>query len=130
MKARGGKYRVLVVDDEALVIAAVQQLLQDQLTIEVIGCSSGAEALERVKKSPYGYALILMDYRLPDLSGSRATAEILKMNPDQIVAMNSGDEMSNFPHIVPPNFLNTVPLDFHDCVPVDFLDVVPRYLES
>lgn len=92
MKTRSGKYKVLVVDDEPLVIGAIQKLLEDQVHIEVIGCATGSEALERVRKAPHAYALILMDYRLPGLSGSRATEEILKLNPDQIVAMNSGDE--------------------------------------
>ena len=85
------KFRFLVVDDEPYVIEAIRELLSAETHIEVHGCESGPAAIELLRQSPYRFAVILMDFKLPNMSGAEATREILKINPHQIVAMHSGD---------------------------------------
>lgn len=86
------KYKILVVDDEEKIITSVKNLFIDQPEIEIIGAISALAALELFEKNSHQFALVLMDYKLPDQSGAEVTKAILKMNPYQIVAMYSGDE--------------------------------------
>lgn len=86
------KYKILVVDDEEKIIASVKNLFIDQPEIEITGAISASVALELFEKNSHQFALVLMDYKLPDQSGAEVTKAILKMNPYQIVAMYSGDE--------------------------------------
>lgn len=85
-------YRLLVVDDESEGITSIKRILSSHPEIEVIACASGDEAITLVKNNPYRFAVILMDYKLGKMSGAEATAEIIKINPLQIVVINSGDE--------------------------------------
>lgn len=92
MRKISAKYKILVVDDEEKIISSIKSILSDQAEIEVVGCTSATQALELYEKNNQQFALILMDYRLPDRSGADVTKLILKMNCHQIVAMYSGDE--------------------------------------
>lgn len=92
MKRLSAKYKILVVDDEEKIISSVKSILSRQAEIEVVGCTSTSQALQLFEKNSQQFALVLMDYRLPDLSGADMTKLILKINPHQIVAMYSGDE--------------------------------------
>ena len=92
MKRPSAKYKILVVDDEDKIISSIKSILSDQAQIEVVGSTTSAQALELFQKNSQQFALVLMDYRLPDQSGADVTKSILKMNPHQIVAMYSGDE--------------------------------------
>ena len=92
MKRPSAKYKILVVDDEDKIISSIKSILSDQAQIEVVGSTTSAQALELFQKNSQQFALVLMDYRLPDQSGADVTKLILKINPHQIVAMYSGDE--------------------------------------
>lgn len=92
MKRPSAKYKILVVDDEDKIISSIKSILSDQAQVEVVGSTNSSQALELFQKNSQQFALVLMDYRLPDQSGADVTKSILKMNPHQIVAMYSGDE--------------------------------------
>jgi two-component system, cell cycle sensor histidine kinase and response regulator CckA len=62
----GGRGRVLVIDDEPSVVAAVARLLADSHT--VTGVQSARTALERFGRGE-SFDLILCDLRMPDMSG-------------------------------------------------------------
>ncbi|MCB0369100.1 MAG: sigma-54-dependent Fis family transcriptional regulator, partial [Bdellovibrionales bacterium] len=86
------KYKILVVDDESVVIDSIKLLFDNDPEIEIIEAFSAKMALEIFEKQKFLFALVLMDYKLPEQSGADVTKAILKMNPHQIVAMYSGDE--------------------------------------
>lgn len=92
MKRPSAKYKILVVDDEDKIISSIKSILSDQPQIEVVGSTTSSQAMDVFQKNSQQFALVLMDYRLPDQSGAEVTKSILKMNPHQIVAMYSGDE--------------------------------------
>jgi two-component system invasion response regulator UvrY len=71
---------ILVVDDLDLVRRSIISLLSDADGINVIGeAESGEKALDLVKKlSPH---VVLLDLRLPDISGLEVTHKILKHEP-------------------------------------------------
>ncbi|MBX6389289.1 MAG: response regulator transcription factor [Frankia sp.] len=71
--------RVLVADDQSMVRAGFRLLLAREPDIEVVAeASSGREAIRQAAR--HRPTVILMDIRMPDLDGLRATREILAAN--------------------------------------------------
>jgi DNA-binding NarL/FixJ family response regulator len=72
--------RVLVADDHPIVRAGIVALLSQASDITVVGeAKTGAEAVTRA--SELRPDLVLMDLRMPELSGAEATAQIIAMIP-------------------------------------------------
>ncbi len=86
--AKGPKLRVLVVDDHPVVREGLRALLSSQQDIEVAGeAASGASAIRRA-----GYDspdVVIMDVRLPDMSGVSACRTIVERFPEVRVLMLS-----------------------------------------
>src|SRR3989338_10162723 len=78
--------RILVIDDEELVLKSVTKLLEKE-GYEVAACRSGKEALEKTKKEAFD--LIVCDVRMPKLNG----IETLKKIREQ-VALKKGKRKS------------------------------------
>jgi DNA-binding NarL/FixJ family response regulator len=75
------RLHVLVVDDNPLLAEAVSALLETDARIEVVGCAeNGAEAVDFARKLVPD--VILMDIRMPVMSGIEATERILDWLPD------------------------------------------------
>src|SRR5439155_27133496 len=72
----GRVFRVLIVDDQALVRAGFRMILDAQEDIEVVGeASNGEEAVaEALRLRP---DVVLMDVRMPTLDGIEATRLLL-----------------------------------------------------
>ena len=82
--------RVLVVDDHQLVRAGMRRLLEEnQMVSSITEAGSGEEALQIAKENSFD--IILMDIRLPGISGVEASDKLLSMMPDCRVIMVTGD---------------------------------------
>ena len=82
------KYNVLIADDEIETLDITKQLLEDAgYSVDV--AQSGKEAIEKAKSMSKEYALIIMDYLMPDLNGAEAANLILRNNPKQQVVVYS-----------------------------------------
>ena len=64
---------VLVVEDNPAELLLLREILQHE-EFHVIGCGSAAEALEEVQRHSFDVAVV--DYRLPDLSGTQLLQRI------------------------------------------------------
>jgi two-component system, sensor histidine kinase and response regulator len=64
---------VLVVEDNVAELRLLCEVLQEE-GFHVIGCSSAGEALEHVQQQDFGVAVV--DYRLPDLTGTQLLERI------------------------------------------------------
>jgi DNA-binding NtrC family response regulator len=79
--------KILVVDDDAIVIKSCRRILEAE-GFEVITVSSADDALETVKK--YDFDLLLIDVKMPKHDGLFLMREIKKYWPDIPIIVMSG----------------------------------------
>lgn len=87
------KGRILVVDDDPQICRLVRSILATE-GYEVEDVSSGEDALKRVRSEKYD--LVLLDNRLPGLTGIEVCPEIRAGSDILIVVMSAGYEVK--PH--------------------------------
>jgi CheY-like chemotaxis protein len=63
----GNLPRILVVEDEPLVIELVARALRGLCVVQ--GACDGADGLERLRAEPTGYALVVSDLSMPRMDG-------------------------------------------------------------
>ena len=77
---------VLLVDDHPVVRQGIRAMLQDQPSLQVIGeAANGQEALQKVAElQPQ---VVLMDIKMPGMSGTETTRQIKRAHPTTAVIM-------------------------------------------
>lgn len=80
-------YKVLVVDDDELVLEVVQKLLSE-LPYTVVATSSPAKALQII--SMWEIAVLLCDLNMPDIDGIEVMSKARKINPDLVSILITG----------------------------------------
>src|ERR1700743_1350788 len=82
------KYRVLIVDDSAVLRKVLETIIKSDETLEVVGqAKDGREAVtlaESLKPD-----VITMDIKMPHVDGLQATPQIMTTNPRPIVIVSS-----------------------------------------
>lgn len=81
--------RVLVVDDEPAARVLAHRVFSEA-GFEVITIQSGFECLERVRKQPYGFDLILLDLSMPFMDGEETFRRLREINPNVVVLLSTG----------------------------------------
>ena len=82
------KITLLLVDDHPVVRQGLRLMLSAEADLEVVGeAASGEEALQRVQE--LRPQVVLMDIRLPGMSGTEATRLIKEARPDTLVIVMS-----------------------------------------
>ncbi len=82
-----GPLKLLVVDDDAEVLAAIVAVLQED-GHDVDSASSGEDGLKLVTRNHY--ALALVDFAMPGMNGAQLIAKWLKKRPDQRFVIVTG----------------------------------------
>jgi DNA-binding NtrC family response regulator len=62
----------------------------EQLGFEVRATDGGRSALAAFREDPDGFALVLVDVTMPDMSGDQVFRELRKIRPDVKVVLASG----------------------------------------
>lgn len=84
----GGKYRVLVVDDEASVLLTYRLILEQQ-GYEVMACGTSREAIAAIEKQLFD--VVLCDYSLEEQhTGFEVITAARKRNPEVPAALLTG----------------------------------------
>ncbi len=84
-----GQGRVLLVDDEAPLVALGKEVLEE-LGYEVTTRTSSLEALEAFRAAPSRYDVVITDQTMPNLSGEALAREILRIRPDIPIVLCTG----------------------------------------
>jgi DNA-binding NarL/FixJ family response regulator len=85
------RVHVLIVQDHPLLASAIARVLEGEPDLKVAGVSSsGADALEAAARSRPD--VVLMDFRLPDVSGPAAARMIKNEHADAAIVFHSADE--------------------------------------
>ena len=84
-----GRGTVLVVDDEASVLAVTCKMLR-RMGLEVLTARDGREALELYRERRSEISLVLMDLTMPRMSGEEAFSELRRLDPQVRVVLASG----------------------------------------
>jgi hypothetical protein len=98
-EAIGGNETILVVDDEAQILEAVREKLED-LGYKVLTADNGEKALEIIKKKRKNIDLVILDEVLPGISGIEVLQNIRRLSPRTKVLMHSGKDLSRHAHIL------------------------------
>ena len=84
-------YKILVVDDKDFNLISTRLLLQ-KWGYEVDTALGGDAAIEMIKKPDAEYAVVLLDYRMPDKNGAVTAREIREINKEPFIIIFSGDD--------------------------------------
>ncbi len=85
----GGTERILLVDDEDAIIRMEQQMLE-RLGYQVDTRSSSVEALEAFRAGPKKFDVVITDMAMPNMSGDKLAAELIKIRPDIPILLCTG----------------------------------------
>ena len=92
--------RVLVVDDNENARIIFRDYLE-QFSFDVEEASSGTEALAVIEQSPTPFRLVLLDYKMPGLTGTQTARKIIERDPDSgiklilVSALNQDEYMDD-----------------------------------
>jgi CheY-like chemotaxis protein len=82
-----GAPKILVVDDEAIIVRAFTKELAEA-GYDVTGTQSGVEAIQRVRAG--GYSLVFTNLLMPEMTGVEVCREIKSARPEVDVVLVSG----------------------------------------
>jgi serine phosphatase RsbU (regulator of sigma subunit) len=81
------KDKILLVDDDAMVLAGLKRQLRNQFSIDT--ALSGEEALQLLRENG-PYAVIISDFMMPGMNGVEFLSKVKNSNPDTIRMMLTG----------------------------------------
>jgi CheY-like chemotaxis protein len=84
-----GAERVLLVDDEAVLVHLGEAILQ-RLGYEVVVCTSSTEALEVFRAAPQDFDLVITDQTMPHMTGERLAQALRRLRSDIPIILCTG----------------------------------------
>ena len=84
-----GHARILLVDDEEMIVSLEKQMVET-LGYHVTSRTSSVEALEAFREQPEKFDLVITDMTMPNMTGDRLAAELMKIRPDIPIILCTG----------------------------------------
>jgi len=81
--------RILVVDDEPAARVLANRVFAE-VGFQVTTVQSGFECLERFRKQPHGFDLILLDLSMPFMDGEETFRRLREIHPNVVVLLSTG----------------------------------------
>ncbi len=85
----GGTETILIVDDEDSIVTPMKMMLE-RIGYQVTAMTDSLAGLQRFKKSPHDFDLIITDLSMPGLTGDRLAAGIRAVRPDIAIVLMTG----------------------------------------
>ena len=92
--------RILVVENEPTVSAVLREMLERE-GYEVLGAADGASGLEAFRSQPGAIALVLLDLKLPDVTGFQLLEGLQTVDEQVKVIVMTGGSKATVPPFVP-----------------------------
>ncbi|MBF0304008.1 MAG: response regulator, partial [Desulfamplus sp.] len=86
---QGGNERILLVDDEVVLIT-LQKAMLERLGYHVTSRTSSIEALEAFRANPDKFDIVITDMTMPSMSGDKFALELIKIRPDIPILLCTG----------------------------------------
>ena len=86
---RGGEGRILLIDDEEVLVRVEERMLQ-RLGYQVTAKTDSLEALAAFQRQPDAYDLVITDHTMPRMTGADLAREMLLIRPDLPVILCTG----------------------------------------
>ncbi len=112
-----GTGRILVVDDEELVVRSAS-LLMESLGYQVTGVTDSLKALEMFRQNPYEFDAVFTDQTMPHMTGLKLAAAVKAVRPDIPVVLTTG-----YLDLVRPQAMREAGVDYLVAKPFDTHDV-------
>jgi len=87
-KSRSGQYRVMIVDDSAVIRGLMSKWLGEDPAIQIVGTAGNGE-MALLSMSRYDPEVIILDIEMPVMDGLTALPKIFEINPKVKVVMAS-----------------------------------------
>ncbi len=84
-----GTERVLVIDDEMIIVVTASQMLE-RLGYTVTAKTSSTNALESFEMQPDNFDLIILDMNMPEIMGDKLAIKLKAIRPDIPIIMCTG----------------------------------------
>lgn len=81
--------KILLVEDDKCFADSFEIVFRLR-QVQVVWASTGAKAIARYKEDPRGFAVVVMDYKLPDLTGAEVVQQLRRINPEQEFLFSTG----------------------------------------
>jgi len=94
-----GEGRILVVDDEDLVLEVTREILESR-GFDVLTAAGGREAVELFRQHRDEIAAVILDMTMPEMDGEEVFETIRQLNPEVRVIMMSGYSRKKVPRQV------------------------------
>ena len=123
----GGSEKILIVDDEVVIIDLLKGVLEN-LNYRVVARNSSADALEAFRSRPEEFDLIITDQTMPHMTGAELAKEVMKIRPDIPIILCTG-----FSEILSENQAMAIGIREFVMKPVvlnDLADTVRRLLDE
>ena len=95
-------FRVLLVDDEEMMLDVTQQTLR-RMGLNVIAKTSSTDALEAFQEEPEKFDLVVTGQVMPNMLGTELARNLMSIRPDIPVILCSG-----FPEKISPEELRSI----------------------
>lgn len=114
---------ILLVDDEKPLLALLQRFLE-RAGYRVDVAETGLGALEKCRARPCPYSVVVLDLKLPDISGTELLPELLAASPALQVVISSGTPFH--PQALPEAMRPRVAAILKPFMPKELLEVIGR----
>ena len=89
------KIRILLIEDEESYYLTVKSLFAGT-DVEIVWADTGQKGIQLFRQNPNGFAVVVIDYKLPDLKGTEVCQTLRKINADQEFLFASGYKDLNY----------------------------------